>query len=106
MRKKPLHKKPDPDSPWVFWLKLLNKSRHQTVAELREFLISKGLYSEGLATQKALASGIAMYINGAIRWNRDKYKILLENHNKYVKLVSKGKEVHPAILRRAMVDPM
>lgn len=74
MKKKP--------SQWVSWFKLLNLSKHQTLDQLRAFLIEKGLSDGYQATPEALAKGYARVIDGKERWHRAKYIRLMKSSKK------------------------
>lgn len=89
---------------WVSWFTLLNKSKRQTLDELRAFLIDKGL-SDGLrATDKAYRLGFVRHRDGKERWNRRKYIAMMQSEKKQRKTEERGGTVHPMTRRRALSE--
>ena len=74
---------------WVSWFDLLNKSKHQTLAELKAFLIEKGLSDGTQATKKAYNTGMVRDIDGKERWNLKQYITLMQNDKKHKKQQAK-----------------
>jgi hypothetical protein len=87
---------------WVSWFKLLNKSKRQTLAQLKLFLVNKGLSDDNGATEKAFKLGFVQIQDGKERWNRHAYIGMMMAHAKVEKLRRQGKPIHSAQLARAL----
>ena len=75
---------------WVSWFELLNKSKHQSLAELRTFLVDQGLSDGKRATQKAYGRGLVRLIDGKERWNIRKYIRIMQADKKRKKRAEKA----------------
>lgn len=93
---------------WVTnWRQLVNKSKKQTIAELEEFLVNKGLASVDSghleATELAFLLRFTQRSNdGKLLWNLDKYIEMMKSHRKLEKCIMNGIQPHPALLKRAL----
>jgi hypothetical protein len=81
----------------------LNKSKHETVDQLKAFLVSKGLSDGSEATAKAYDLGYARAIEGKTKWNLKKYIDLMQANKKLQKRLEAGKPIHPNDYKRAMI---
>jgi len=90
------------DKKWVTWFDLLNKSKHQTINQLKTFLIEKGLSDGNQATSEAFKFGFVRLIEGKEKWNKKKYLEMMQADKKLKKLQGQGrKEIHPMVYMRA-----
>lgn len=93
---------------WVTnWRQLVNRSKKQTIAELEEFLVSKGLASTDNGHLEATELAFTLRFtqrshDGKLLWNLDKYIGIMKAHRKLEKCVMNGKQPHPALLKRAL----
>jgi hypothetical protein len=95
---------------WVRWEDLVNKSKHQTLSELKEFLFEKGLmvfwdFGEVHASRMAWRLGFAKEIDGKERWHLRRYISMMQSDAKIKKLLKQGRPVARAEYRRALIDP-
>ena len=75
-------KKRKPRREWVSWFKLLNKSKRQTVDELRDFLVRVGLSDGEKATERAYRTGLVRIIDDKEKWNLRKYISVMQREKK------------------------
>jgi hypothetical protein len=96
----------NPQARWVHWKGLVNRALRQTVTDLQAFLTQKGLLDkERLATAKAIDLGFAkIEADGRERWHLQRYTTLMQADKQAKKLLAKGRSIHPAIKRRALLD--
>mgnify|MGYP001618646519 CR=1 FL=1 len=86
-RKPTLHK---PRQEWVSWFKLLNKSKHQTLYELKGFLVEEGLSTGENATEKAYKIGLVRNQDGREQWCLRKYIRIMQTAKKRAKRTLKN----------------
>ena len=102
----------DCESKWVTnWRKLVNQSKQQSISDLQEFMVDKGLLCIGCGipapTEKAFSMGFAkINEDGRAYWNRPKYIALMQADKKLSKQIAKGKTPHEMLTRRAMAQSL
>jgi hypothetical protein len=92
------------EEKWVSIFDLLNKSKHQTIGDLFDFLKEKGLSDGERASKKAYDMQFAKLESGKERWNLKNYIEMMKSDKKVKKLLSMGKDPHPKMYARALVD--
>lgn len=97
---------------WVKWQDLLNKSKHQNLPELREFLFEKGLLvprddlkGKYSATRLAWQRGFVKTVEGQELWNLKTYISMMQSDAKIKKLLKQGRPIARAEYHRALIDP-
>lgn len=85
----------------VIWQKLQNKSKKETIYQLRCFLeFFKLIDSKCNATDKAFNLGLAVTTNeNKIRWSLCKYLQYKQAYNKYLKCLNQQKKPHKIVLQ-------
>jgi len=91
------HKRPR----WVSWFQLLNKSKQQTIGELRLFLEEHGLLEGEEATPKAFALGFVRLEDGEQRWNLKKYLGFVSAWKSIEKRREQGRGISRTVARLA-----
>lgn len=95
---------------WVNWQEMVNKSKHQTLQELREFLMEKGLLTVVVggdpvhATRKAWYSGFVKEIDGQELWHLKTYISMMQSHHKVLRLQKQKRPIAKADYKRALIE--
>lgn len=92
---------------WVKWEELVNRSRGQTLVELREFLYDKRLmtpFGGWRGTRKAFYLRFVKEIDGNERWHLKTYVSMMQSHHKVLKLQRQSRPVARADYQRALID--
>lgn len=93
---------------WVGWEDLLNKARHQTLTELKEFLFEKDLivfWDTGVhGSSKAWRHKFVREIDGKERWHLKRYISMMQAHHKVMKLKRQGRPIARAAYERALIE--
>ena len=75
---------------WVSWFKLRNTSKHQTLEELRAFLVAEGLSTGTQATQKAKNMRLVRMEDGKEWWHLRRYISMMQQAKKRAKCFIKN----------------
>ena len=89
---------------WVELRELLNRSKRQTIGELREFLASKGLLdADGKPSERAYQLGfVRNQDDGLARWHLAKYIHMMQADKKVSKILRQGRQPHRLQFDRAL----